>query len=113
MTEIIAESQVISAGLSPHKMLLATAVPGKGFKQAIAPPGLEALLLLKVQLVIIGAEFLNEIAPPLTAAVLLLKMQLSIHGSSAVLNASPPPFRPDVLFLMMQLVMIGLENGEA
>ena len=83
MTEIIAESQVISAGLSPHKMLLATAVPGKGFEQAIAPPGLEALLLLKVQLVIIGAEFLNDIAPPLIAAVLSLKVQLVIIGAES------------------------------
>ena len=59
----IAELQEISPGLSPHKMLLATAVPDRGLVQAIAPP-LEALLLLKVQLVIIGAEFLNVIAPP-------------------------------------------------
>ena len=77
MTEIVFASQVISAGLSPHKMLLDTAVPGKGFEQAIAPPGLEAMLLLNVQLVIIGAEFVNEIAPPLTAALLLLKMELT------------------------------------
>jgi hypothetical protein len=45
--------------------------------------------------------------------VLSLKVQLTIIGSSAVLNASPPPFQLDVLSLMMQLVMVGLENGEA
>ena len=74
MTEI-SESQEISGGLSPHKMLLATAVPDKGSEQAIAPPSPdEAVLLLKVQLVIIGAEFLNEIAPPLITAVLSLKV---------------------------------------
>jgi hypothetical protein len=38
-------------------MLLATAVPDRGVEQAIAPPLPEALLLLKVQLVIMGAEF--------------------------------------------------------
>jgi hypothetical protein len=62
VTEIVFASQVISAGKSPQKMLLVTVVSGEGLLQQIAPPGfVKALLLLKEQLVIIGAEFLNAI----------------------------------------------------
>jgi len=92
-------------------MLLVTVVSGEGLLQAIAPPGfVKALLLLKEQLVMIGAASSNEIAPPLKAAVLLSKVQLTINGS-ALSNAIAPPFRSDVLFLKMELVMIGVEFG--
>ena len=93
-------------------MLLVTVVSGEGLLQAIAPPGfVKALLLLKEQLVIIGADSSSEIAPPLKAAVLLSKVQLTINGS-ALLNAIPPPFCLDVLSLKMQLIMIGVEDSE-
>ena len=92
-------------------MLLVTVVSGEGLLQAIAPPGfVKALLLLKEQLVIIGADSSSEIAPPLKAAVLLSKVQLTINGS-ALSNAIAPPFCSDVLSLKIQLVMIGVEFG--
>jgi len=111
VTEIVSASQAISAGKSPQKMLLVTAVSGEGLLKAIAPPGfVKALLLLKEQLVIIGAESRNEIAPPLKAAVLLSKMQLTTNGS-AVSNASAPPLCADMLSLKMQLIIVGGESG--
>jgi hypothetical protein len=92
-------------------MLLVTVVSGEGLLHAIAPPGfVKALLLLKEQLVIFGADFSSEIAPPLKAALLLSKVQLTINGS-AVSNAIAPPFCSDVLSIKSQLVMIGLEFG--
>ena len=93
-------------------MLLVTVVSGEGLLQLIAPPGfVKALLLLKVQLVIVGADSSSAIAPPFKAAVLLSKVQLTINGS-ALLNAIPPPFCLDVLSLKMQLIMIGIEDSE-
>ena len=95
----------------PKKMLLVTLVSGKGLLQQIAPPGfVKALLLLKEQLVIFGADFSSAIAPPLKAAVLLSKAQLIINGSASS-NAIAPPFRLEVLPINMQLVMIGVEFG--